>query len=81
MAYILIEINCGGPPTSDPNGKIIKNNGTLLLDEVEYTCNEGYFIRGSSTLYCREDGRWSDRAPVCRRKYIEYITCIHYTHT
>ena len=30
--------------------------------------DDGYELIGSTTVICLEDGAWSDRPPVCRRK-------------
>ena len=30
-----------------------------------YTCLSGYYLLGSSTRFCNDEGNWSDSEPVC----------------
>ena len=65
---LLTAIDCGPQPTPDPNGKIESTEGTSLGDETVYACNPGYTLEGSKTIYCQNDGTYSDKAPTCQRK-------------
>ena len=35
---------------------------------VEYKCEEGFSLTGSSTRVCRSDGKWSGEEPLCEGK-------------
>ncbi|XP_019863662.1 PREDICTED: CUB and sushi domain-containing protein 1-like isoform X3 [Amphimedon queenslandica] len=59
-------IDCGDQPTSDPNGQIESTEGTSLGDKTTYSCNTGYFLVGSATIYCQNDKTYSDDAPTCQ---------------
>ena len=37
---------------------------------VNYTCNTGYRLNGSSTLTCQPNGLWSANPPTCLSKCI-----------
>lgn len=60
-----IEIDCGAPPAPSLYGNV-RMHGTKLHDTASYYCNPGYFLRGSKTIYCQPDKRWSDTAPQCK---------------
>ena len=45
--------------------KIISNR---VGGRAEYTCDEGFTLRGQSWRKCLGNGRWSGKAPVCIRK-------------
>ena len=68
-----LEINCASPPSPNPNGsrRVIS---TQLFGSTTYMCNRGYFLKGSESVYCRPDGNWSDKAPLCIGKFITVFT-------
>ena len=66
---IVTAIDCGPQPTPDPNGKIESTQGTSLGDQTTYACNPGFFLKGTKTIYCQNDGKYSDDAPLCKRKF------------
>ncbi|XP_078583844.1 uncharacterized protein LOC144866356 [Branchiostoma floridae x Branchiostoma japonicum] len=49
--------------TNPENGVMTGSNS--FGDEVQFTCNPGYEIFGSSTITCLVDGQWSMSAPLC----------------
>jgi len=62
------------PPTCTPNTCVEPEeitNGNYIVTEytvgsnVQYVCDSGYEITGSSVLTCTEDGTWSDVPPTC----------------
>ena len=61
-------ISCGPQPAPDPNGKIESTEGTSLGDKTTYSCNTGYYLVGTETIYCQNDKSYSDGAPKCQRK-------------
>ena len=65
-------ISCGNPPTPDPNGSV-ESTGTILRNTATYSCNDGFFLEGTMTIYCQNDGTWSDDAPKCIRMYFHII--------
>ena len=65
-------IDCGNPPSPDPNGSV-ESTGTILRNTANYSCNDGYVLEGSMTIYCQNDGTWSDDAPKCIRMYFHII--------
>lgn len=34
-------------------------------DRVEFTCDEGFHLRGSEILTCTEEGIWDSEEPFC----------------
>ncbi|XP_023947925.1 locomotion-related protein Hikaru genki [Bicyclus anynana] len=44
--------------------------GTRLGSAIQYSCKEGYHLKGSAIANCMGDGQWSTAAPTC-----EAIVC------
>ena len=65
--YFITAISCPPQPKPDPNGSIKSTEGTSLRDKTVYACNAGYTLEGSETIYCQNDGTYSDKAPICKR--------------
>lgn len=62
---LFLESSCEDP------GKIKNGNRTFvglhINSTVNYTCDEGYELRGKSTLLCLESGKWDlDKLPICK---------------
>ena len=70
-------IDCGPQPEADTNGRVVSTEGTSLGDETVYACNAGFTPQGSTTVYCQNDGTYSDTAPSCIRKIIMSIGVIY----
>lgn len=34
---------------------------------LQFSCNEGYVLQGSSVVECQETGDWSNNPPTCRK--------------
>ncbi|XP_019850306.1 PREDICTED: sushi, von Willebrand factor type A, EGF and pentraxin domain-containing protein 1-like isoform X2 [Amphimedon queenslandica] len=60
------EISCGEPPAPNENSQIASSEGTSLGDRTTYTCSTGFFAVGTTTIYCQNDGTYSDDAPICK---------------
>lgn len=58
-----IKVVCGFPRYF-PRGKI-HGNSYLYGDEIYYTCNEGYQLRGNPHRVCNSNRNWSGRPPIC----------------
>ena len=42
--------------------------GQNVGDIATYMCNDGFYLRGSMTRLCQNNGMWSHEAPMCLRK-------------
>ena len=63
-------MDCGTPPTADPNGAV-SAPVTTLGSVATYMCNSGYTPQGSTMLTCQADGTWDPTtAPTCVRELI-----------
>ncbi|XP_071107671.1 uncharacterized protein [Haliotis cracherodii] len=60
---------CGSAPSvTDATSKIITStDATSYGAIVEYTCNAGYEIKGSSRRLCNTTNTWTNTAPTCER--------------
>lgn len=48
---------------------------------VSYICDEGYELRGKSTLLCMENGKWDlDKLPICKCFYFYTISIYVYAY-
>ena len=56
-------ISCGDPGTPNNGSRIL--SGTGLLSTVEYNCDEGHILVGSSIRECLRNETWSDDTPEC----------------
>ncbi|GAB6031334.1 hypothetical protein CHUAL_009120 [Chamberlinius hualienensis] len=63
-------ITCGQPDVRP--GSYVVADGFVLNAVVEYFCDPGHVMEGSSNRTCQENGRWSGEAPRCR-----FIECGH----
>nr|XP_060628834.1 complement receptor type 1 isoform X4 [Anolis sagrei ordinatus] len=55
------------PPPSIPNGNH-NGNGSTSFDVggyMNYTCHQGYLLRGEDFIYCTASGAWSQPLPRC----------------
>lgn len=48
-------------------------NGTGLGSVVEYTCDIGFDLIGTSLQICLENDAWSDEIPVCECKLLLFL--------
>lgn len=53
-----------GYPGYFPRGKV-HGNSFSFGDEIYYTCDDGYELRGNSHRVCNFAGSWSGRPPIC----------------
>ena len=57
---------CGNPPTIS-NGGSNPNRGPLNCgSSVDYFCNQGYSLQGSSRVFCDQNGQWGS-TPTCQQ--------------
>ncbi|XP_046553547.1 LOW QUALITY PROTEIN: uncharacterized protein LOC124262974 [Haliotis rubra] len=61
---------CGAAPAvTNADSNIITTTGATSYGAiVEYTCNAGYEIKGSSRRLCNTTNTWTNTAPTCERK-------------
>lgn len=57
-------------------------NGNFSYDSVcEYTCVEGYELKGSTTTSCTATREWTSRPPTCEREYLSTQGKVHILDT
>ena len=57
------EVDCSRPKQLQDGTVSYDGTGYNML--VEYKCDEGFSLIGSSTRVCKSDGKWSGEEPVC----------------
>ncbi|XP_004066256.3 beta-2-glycoprotein 1 [Oryzias latipes] len=62
--YMCIPKRC--PYPDPPSNGELHYEDTVYLSTINYTCNEGYTLDGSSTAVCQANGTWSTPAPECK---------------
>ena len=71
MSFYSIVVDCDSPPTLT-NGQVDSSSGTTFGSIVDYICNPGYTLTGSSSLTCGSDGNWSPNEPgTCECKLFD----------
>ena len=54
------------------NGSVIGSQ-TTFPNKLEFSCDEGFDLIGSTARKCEADGVWSGEQPSCRGKtYLEF---------
>lgn len=57
--------------TSPESGKLLSSKTQFNFgDLVQFQCNFGYVMSGSSSLLCMSNGRWNSTVPECMCKFI-----------
>ena len=52
---------------SPENGKVTYSSRSIG-SYAQYSCNDGYYLVGVTSRKCEVSG-WTDKAPICKRKY------------
>ena len=47
------------------NGRIIGFNEWRCGHSITYSCDDGFYLRGASTIHCLSTGQWSAPKPSC----------------
>ncbi|XP_026879255.2 CUB and sushi domain-containing protein 1 [Electrophorus electricus] len=63
QAPVCVPITCGHP--GNPANGRTNGNEFNLNDVVNFTCSEGYLLRGTPRAQCRMNGQWSNPLPMC----------------
>ncbi|ELT92042.1 hypothetical protein CAPTEDRAFT_134686, partial [Capitella teleta] len=53
-------------PDIPTNGQIDVTSGRIYGSEVKYSCDEGYYLNGSSLRKCAINEEWNRRQPSCQ---------------
>ncbi|KAG8130469.1 hypothetical protein E2320_017145, partial [Naja naja] len=61
---LCIPISCGQVPYLE-NGEVSGEEYTFQ-NHIEYSCKEGFLLKGNRKRVCLADGYWSGNTPVCR---------------
>ena len=68
VLHISVEITINCETLFNPENGEVLLSGTSQGDIATYTCFDGFAIVGVDIRYCQNDGRWTGREPLCRRK-------------
>lgn len=65
-----IEVRCAAPGSPE-NGT---SDGDLMeysyLDNITFSCDIGFILKGSKRVTCNANEEWSDSVPICQRKFL-----------
>ena len=62
------QASCGDP--GDIENGFRRGKRYTVGSIVHYICNQGYYISGSSSISCKENGVWSPSPPTCESKLL-----------
>ncbi len=76
--FIHAAVDCGNL-TNPVNGHVMLTDTTFPSSAI-YQCNQGFILHGVAQRNCEANGRWSNRASVCRSKklQLEKLFCSWY---
>lgn len=60
-------ITCRFPPEVSGGQVVTVSHQYSMGDTIEYSCNEGFYIVGETTMACSKSGVWAGTVPSCRR--------------
>ena len=66
---------CG--PLVDPEDGSVSTTGVVFESEATYSCNTGFYLKGTDTAVCTADREWSPEPPTCKRNS-KYCLCIDF---
>ena len=53
------------------NGRMCLTGNLTTAVTAKYACNDNFYVVGSDTLICGDNGQWNENPPLCKRK--QYI--------
>lgn len=56
------------PKLKAPANGAVNVSGLYPGQKAVYSCNDGFQLVGLSVRKCQRDGKWSQEAPICKRK-------------
>ena len=68
LLFFFTGVDCSTP--KQLHDGTISYDGTGYNMVVEYKCDEGYSLTGSSKQVCQSSGMWSGVEPFCDRKHV-----------
>nr|CAB3266736.1 sushi, von Willebrand factor type A, EGF and pentraxin domain-containing protein 1-like [Phallusia mammillata] len=63
-------VTCDGLTAPDNGQQSTNNQKYRIGEQVDFSCDDGFFLDGSEQLECLAEGVWSDVEPTCQRKYL-----------
>jgi len=60
------------PAIGDPPNRLKLKYDQTVGGVTEFSCTNGYVMRGVRVITCESNGRWSDEEPIC---YSEDVVC------
>ena len=69
---LFLAVDCG-PLTAPMNGSF-SGNSTVFPYSVQFTCDPGFILNGSTIRTCQPNGTWSGFLTVCSGRSEERIT-------
>ena len=58
---------------SNPANGRVRQTGTVLGSRATYSCNKGFVLVGIEKRVCSRNGKWSGKAPICKRTRKTFI--------
>ncbi|XP_078667358.1 uncharacterized protein LOC144909170 [Branchiostoma floridae x Branchiostoma belcheri] len=62
------------PTLTAPANGALSTTATSYLTVVNFTCNPGYVLNGTTNTTCQADGTWSNLVPTCRVRQCPTLT-------
>ena len=70
LFYHIVLVECDAAPSIESGVYNYITNGTTST--LNYSCTEGYTMKGSQILTCKEDGLWDIVSPQCGKLIADF---------
>ncbi|XP_022685928.1 locomotion-related protein Hikaru genki-like isoform X1 [Varroa jacobsoni] len=67
IAIKVKDVTCGKIEGEEDDQRVTSEYQNRLHSRAKFACMEGYMVQGSEEIRCLASGKWSDRAPFCKR--------------
>ncbi len=79
IIYVFVTLNLGVqcPALIAPDNGNVHVGGRYPGNRADYSCNDGFSLKGVGWRKCQDNGQWTREAPTCESECIASMFCCH----